>query len=381
AEALRTSSKERAENVMIVDVMRNDLGRVAASGSVTVPALFDVERYPTLWQLTSTVTARLAPGTDLADLFAALFPSGSVTGAPKRAAMQAIAALEGRPRGVYCGAVGYLSPDPHRPPARFSVAIRTATRADASGYAEYGTGGAITWSSDPESEFAELETKALALTAPGPPERLLETLRFDPPDTLVNGARHLARLRASAGYFGFRYDAAAVDAAVARALRSRQTVTRVRIVVARSGAVEVQAEDFTPTSGVVDLGLAERPVRSGDVLLFHKHGARELYDALRRSQPDVDDVLLWNEHGQVTESTTANLAVRLEGRWWTPSLASGLLPGVERGRLLELGVLREREIAVEELADAEEIALVNSLRGWRPAQLRAAQLQRGAGPG
>ncbi|HWF50062.1 MAG TPA: chorismate-binding protein [Solirubrobacteraceae bacterium] len=374
AETLRTSAKERAENVMIVDVMRNDLGRVALAGSVEVPALFTTERYPTLWQLTSTVTAQLAPGTDLADLFGALFPSGSVTGAPKRAAMQAIAAIEQRPRGLYCGAVGYLSPASPQPAARFSVAIRTVTLSNRSGYGEYGAGGAITWSSTPDIEFAELETKALALAAPPRPLRLIETLRFDPPDTLVNLDRHLARMRGSAEYFRFRYRRAAVEAALTDALRPRRAVTRVRIVLERSGAVHVEAEDFTATPGPVRLGLADRPVRSDDVLLFHKHDARGLYDALRGSQPDVDDVVLWNEHREVTESTIASLAVHLEGRWWTPPLAAGLLPGVERGRLIDLGVLRERDITIDKLMRADAVALVNSLRGWREASLAVAQL-------
>ncbi len=371
AQALRTSEKERAENVMIVDVMRNDLGRVAAMGSVEVPGLFETERYPTLWQLTSTVTARVAPGTDLADIFSALFPSGSVTGAPKRAAMQAIAAIEQRPRGVYCGAVGYLPPDPLEPAARFSVAIRTVTRSNVSGYAEYGTGGAITWSSDPEVEFAELETKTVALTSPPLPERLIETLRFDPPQTLVNLDRHLARLSASADYFGFRYRRGAVDAALAEALEHRRALARVRIMLERSGAIRVQVEDFAPTPGVVRLGLAADPVRSDDVLLFHKHAGRDVYDSARRSQPDVDDIVLWNERREVTETTTANLAVHLDGRWWTPALTAGLLPGVERGRLIDLGVLAERAIAIEELMHAERVAVVNSLRGWREVELAA----------
>jgi para-aminobenzoate synthetase/4-amino-4-deoxychorismate lyase len=374
AEALRTSEKERAENVMIVDVMRNDLGRVAVAGSVKVPALFTTERYPTLWQLTSTVTAQLAPGTDLADLFGALFPSGSVTGAPKRAAMQAIAAIEERPRGLYCGAVGYLSPASAQPAARFSVAIRTVTLSNRSGYGEYGAGGAITWSSDPDTEFTELETKTLALAVPPRPARLIETLRFDPPDTLVNLERHLARLRGSAQYFGFCYRRGAVEAALAAALGRRRAVARVRIVLERSGAVHVEAEDFTPTPGPVRLGLAGRPVRSEDVLLFHKHDGRDRYDSLRGSRPDIDDVVLWNEHREVTESTIASLAVHLDGRWWTPPLAAGLLPGVERGRLIDLGVLRERDITIDELLHADGVALVNSLRGWREASLAVAQL-------
>lgn len=367
---LRDSDKERAENVMIVDLLRNDLGRVARTGSVHVPTLFATERYPTVWQLTSTVTASLEPATGLDELFAALFPSGSVTGAPKRAAMQAIARLEGRPRGVYCGAVGYLEPHPSRPAARFSVAIRTVTTASATGYAEYGTGGAITSGSRPAAEWAELLTKAAVLRGPARPERLIETLRFEPPARLVNLNGHLARLRASADYFDFPYDPAAVDAALAAAAADRRRPARVRLSLWPSGLVQAEAEDLKPVPAVVSVGLAGSPVRSDDLLLFHKHGDRASYDRFRQARPDLDDVVLWNEREEVTETTIANIAVHIDGRWWTPPLACGLLPGVERGRLVDTGTLAERVITVDELADAGGLAVVSSLRGWRPAKLR-----------
>lgn len=369
-EALRTSAKERAENVMIVDLLRNDLGRIAEVGTVEVPALFDAERYPTVWQLTSTVAARTRPDVDLAGAFAALFPSGSVTGAPKRAAMRAIAGIEGRPRGVYCGAIGYLRPHPRSPRAHFSVAIRTITRDNDSGYAEYGSGGAITSSSDPAFEWAELLTKTAVLRSPPRPERLLETLRFEPPATLVNRSRHLARLAASAEYFGFPLDLDALELAFASVLDGRPAPARVRIVLEASGQVCVEATDLPPSTGVVSLGVADRPVLSSDVLLFHKHGDRARYDRFREASGDVDDVVLWNERREVTETTIANLAVQLDGRWWTPPLSSGLLPGVERGRLIETGELTERVILIEELAAAPALAVMNSLRGWRPAKLR-----------
>jgi para-aminobenzoate synthetase / 4-amino-4-deoxychorismate lyase len=369
-EALRTSPKERAENVMIVDLLRNDLGRIAEVGTVEVPALFDTERYPTLWQLTSTIAARTPPEIDLAATFAALFPSGSVTGAPKRAAMQAIARIEERPRGVYCGAIGYLRPRPDRPDARFAVAIRTITRDNRSGYAEYGSGGAITFSSDPAFEWAELLTKTAVLRPPPRPERLLETLRFEPPASLVNRSRHLERLASSAAYFGFDLDLEALDRAFAAGLESREVPSRVRIVLEASGEVRVEVTDLPASGGVVSLGLADRPVRSDDVLLFHKHGDRARYDRFREAGGDVDDVVLWNERREVTETTIANLAVQLDGRWWTPPLSSGLLPGVERGRLIEAGDLTERVILTDEVLTASALAVVNSLRGWRPAKLR-----------
>jgi para-aminobenzoate synthetase/4-amino-4-deoxychorismate lyase len=219
AAALGASTKERAENVMIVDLLRNDLGRVAETGTVAVRSLLEVERYPTVWQLTSTVTARTSPGNDdLVTLFRALFPSGSVTGAPKAAAMRAIAELEACPRGVYCGAIGYLAPDPVRPRLRFSVAIRTMTVALASGYAEYGAGGGITWASEPAAEWAELQTKTVVLChPPAPPRSLLETMRLEPSGRVVNLERHLARMAASARHFRFPCDVNALREAIRRA--------------------------------------------------------------------------------------------------------------------------------------------------------------------
>jgi para-aminobenzoate synthetase/4-amino-4-deoxychorismate lyase len=363
------SAKERAENIMIVDLVRNDLGRVAVYGSVRVPTLFEAERYPTVWQLTSTISAQCPREVDLATLFAALFPSGSITGAPKRRTMQAIAEIEGRPRGVYCGAIGFLSPNPVQTEARFSVAIRTVTVSHRSCYAEYGTGGGITTSSDPDSEWTELLTKAAILRRPARPEGLIETLRFDPSQGLVNLQRHLGRLRSSAEYFRFRYEEGATLAALKSSLAYRHRAARVRISLLPSGDVDVRVYDLTPNQPVVRVGLAEEPVDSADVLLFHKQADRSRYERFRGTSPDLDDVVLWNEGGLVTEATTANLAVHLGDRWWTPSLASGLLPGVERGRLLDARLLRERAITVDELTSALAIALVSSLRGWRHVEI------------
>lgn len=368
--ALRTSAKERAENIMIVDLLRNDLGRIAETGTVAVRSLLEPERYPTVWQLTSTVTALAREGTDLVDLFRALFPSGSVTGAPKVAAMRAIVDLEDSPRGVYCGAVGYLAPHPVRPPLRFSVAIRTLTTAIGSGYAEYGAGGGITWSSDPAAEWAELLTKTVVLRRPPrAPARLLESMRFEPPGRVANMDRHLARLVASARHFGFPEDVHALRAAVWRAVTGRADTCRVRLWLDSTGAVAAEAEPLTATPDLTELAIADRTVCSEDVLLFHKHDDRRRYDEPRRSRPDVDDVLLVNERGHVTESTCANLAVLIRGRWWTPPLDSGLLPGIERARLLETGELAERVLTPDDVASADAVALVSSLRGWRPARL------------
>ncbi len=371
AAALRFSDKERAENAMIVDLLRNDLGRIAETGTVSVARLFTAERYPTLWQLTSEVRARARPDVDLVALFEALFPSGSVTGAPKRAAMAAIARVEGRRRGVYCGAIGYLAPGGSRPAARFSVAIRTVLRADPSGRAVYGTGGGITHLSEPAAEWAELLAKTAAVHEHAEPVTLFETLLFDPPAGPRDLDRHLRRLADSAAYFGFPFSLAGAATDVKAAVASRRDPARIRVVLHRDGAVRVEVTELDATPDPVLLEVAERPVRSDDALLFHKHGDRSGYLAHRATRPGADDVVLFNERGEATETTTANLAVRRRGRWYTPALGCGLLPGVERGRLLESGTLSERVIALDDLRGAEEIAVLNSLRGWRRAELRS----------
>jgi para-aminobenzoate synthetase/4-amino-4-deoxychorismate lyase len=369
AQELRASPKERAENLMIVDLLRNDVARVADTGSVQVPGLFTVEHFPTVHQLTSDVTARLRPGIGLLELFTALFPSGSVTGAPKRSSMAVLRELEPTPRGVYCGVVGLVGPPSAPVRLRFSVAIRTAVVDRATGTAVYGTGGGITWGSDAAAEHAELLAKAAVLGgAGGLPEvpELWETLRWDG-GMLRNGERHLRRLAASAERLGLPLDPAAARALLAGRLAGAPP-SRVRLRLARDGALAVDVGPLPPPpAGPVRLGLDDEPVDDGDLLLFHKTSRREPYDRRRLRRPDVDDVVLVNGRGELTEVTTANLAVRCDGRWWTPPLDSGVLPGVERARLVGLGRLAERVLTAADLAAAEEVAVVNSLRGWRSA--------------
>ena len=377
AAALRASAKERAENLMIVDLLRNDLGRLALPGSVTVPELFALERYPTVWQLTSEVTARTRPDVGLVDVLRALFPCGSVTGAPKAATMRLIRDLEAGPRGVYCGAVGLVAPPGSAFRARFSVAIRTAVVDRATGRAVYGAGGGITWDSDPAAERAELLTKAAVLGGRPAGVALLETLGWSPAAGAPHLERHLARLAGSAAELGFPVDLDRVRDAVAAAVRGRTGPTRVRLTVDRAGVVQVTVADAPPPADrPVTLAADDEPVDSADVLLRHKTTRRAVYDVRAARHPDADDVVLVNERGEVTETTVANLAVRVGGRWWTPPTSSGCLPGVERGRLLAEGVLAERVLTVADLRAADELALVSSLRGWRPAVLTGRSAQR-----
>jgi para-aminobenzoate synthetase/4-amino-4-deoxychorismate lyase len=366
---LRSSAKERAENVMIVDLMRNDIGRVAEIGSVDVSSLFTVERYETVLQLTSDVTARLRPGTGLVELFRALFPCGSVTGAPKASSMEIIRSVETGPRGVYCGAIGLVGPPDAPVRARFSVAIRTAVVDTATGEAVYGTGGGITWGSDAAAEHAEVLTKAAVLHARPRDFDLLEKMRYDPVGGLRNRNRHLRRLADSADHLGFPFDPAAVRAALSSRLDGCRAA-RVRLRLARTGMPAVDVEPLPPLlPDRVVLAVDHEPVDPRDRGLYHKTTLREPYDRRRRRRPDVDDVIMVNTRGELTEATRATLAVQLDGRWWTPSLESGCRPGVERARLLDLGLLRERVLRPGDLDRAQGLAVVSSLRGWRTAEL------------
>ncbi len=368
---------------MVVDLLRNDMGRIAATGSVAVPCLWQVERHPTLWQLTSTVTATARPEVGLTDLFRALFPCASVTGAPKVSSMAIIADLEQAPRGVYCGAVGLIRPDPSHHPkpngvsARFAVAIRTAVVDKGRQLVEYGSGGGITWDSSPHSEWEEVLVKTKALVGGqqtiGVGCGLIETMGFDP---LVDGGAvrnlgdHLARLAASADYFDLP---APVDAEglVRDAVAGLADPRRVRLVLHPDGTIEVttSALESDDPSMVHQLCVDREQVESTNVALFHKTTDRGHYEERARRHRS-DDVVLVNERGEITETTRANLAVRLAGQWQTPALHCGLLPGIERARLLAAGALTERVMTVDDLREAEAVATLSSLRGWRAADIR-----------
>jgi para-aminobenzoate synthetase / 4-amino-4-deoxychorismate lyase len=369
AERLRSSEKERAENLMIVDLMRNDISRIAQVGSVAVQALFTVERYETVLQLTSDVTARLRPGQGLVELFSALFPCGSVTGAPKASSMEIIRSLEPDPRGVYCGAVGLVGPPDEPVRTRFSVAIRTAVVDTTTGQAVYGTGGGITWDSEPVAEHAELEAKTAVLQAR--PERfhLLETMRYDG-RYVHNRGRHLQRIADSAVHLGFRFDLLAA----ARALDARLDggdPARVRLLLDRDGTIDLDVNPVPAAPQTVILALDDDPVDPTRWWLFHKTSLRKPYDRRRTRRPEVDDVIMINTAGELTEVTRATLAVELDDQWWTPPLESGCLPGVERARLIEAGTLAERVLYPSDLLAARALAVISSLRGWRAARLEA----------
>ncbi len=377
AQQLTRSIKDRAENLMIVDLLRNDLGRVAKFGTVRVDELFALERYETLWQLTSRISAELRREVTLEDIFVALFPSGSVTGAPKTRTTEIIADLEPSPRGVYCGAIGYLAPRSAGRPAdaAFNVAIRTVTIDTREGTAEYGVGGGITWDSVSAAEYEEARVKAQLLVERRPEFSLVETLRWDRGGGYFLRDEHLVRLADSAEYFGFAFDRVRLDRALDEEVNGAEETLRVRLVLRRDGEVDVtgvalpvaMALEFDASVDPIRFAIDEEPVSAQNVFLFHKTTHRAAYDERLKRHTQADDVLLHNARGEATEFTIGNLAIQLDGTWWTPPIGAGLLGGVFRNALVAQGVLRERTIHRSELAGAQQIAFLNSVRGWRPA--------------
>ena len=359
---LRSSQKQRAENVMIVDMVRNDLGRIADVGSVQVPELFTLERYPNVWQMTSLVTGRSRAA--LGDVFAALHPSASVTGAPKVRTMEILKELEGEPRGVYTGAVGHVRPDGN---ARFSVAIRTAVVDHRRGSVEFGIGSGIVWDSDPEEEYEECLLKGSVLGQRPAPFDLLETLRWRPDEGFWLLDRHLRRLSDSAEYFGFPCRRDEVERTLRASVGSPDGPMRVRLLLSKDGTVRVEAQPLIAT-GPVKIRLAPEPIDVEDRFLFHKTTNRATYERLCRVDGGgCDDVVLWNRKGQVTETTIANLVVEIGGTLVTPPVECGLLAGTCRAEMLDRGELREAPITIGELRAAPRFWLINSVQGRRPA--------------
>ena len=363
--ALAGSTKDRAENLMIVDLLRNDLGRIARTGTVHVPRLFDVERYRTLWQMTSTIEAEAREGATLFDLFAALFPCGSVTGAPKISTMRFIAELEDAPREVYCGAIGIVEPGGD---CTFSVPIRTVL-IDGSGCAEYGVGGGITWDSTAEGEYDELLAKSVLLSEDWPAFSLIETMRAE--DAVVHRLPlHVARLKRSAAYFGFAFDEAHVRDVIERALQSHaQGTWRLRLEVNADGEAAAGFTPIEPLRERPSVAFARRPVASTDRFLFHKTTHREVYESRRAERLDVFDVLLRNERGEVTEFTRGNIVIERDDARWTTPVRCGLLAGTFRQQLLNDGVARERVLYEADVRAATRVWFVNGVREWLEVRL------------
>jgi para-aminobenzoate synthetase/4-amino-4-deoxychorismate lyase len=363
AEWLYHSEKDRAENVMIVDMVRNDMGRIADTGSVHWNSLYEVEKYPTLWQMTSTVKARTEAG--LSGILKALFPPASITGAPKPRTMEIIAELEQTPRRIYTGSVGFWMPGRK---AQFNVAIRTVLIDKAQGEAEYGVGGGIVWDSVDQMEFEECQTKARILTQRMPNFSLLESILWTPEEGYFLLPYHLARLADSAAYFSFFADMDAIRNKLDSFTSTLpKTAQKVRLLVARDGGIALQSESLAEALGDVAAQpqrccLAPEPVDSANPFLYHKTTNRQVYDQALAACPGYADVILWNHKGEVTESCIANVVVELDGELYTPPVQCGLLPGTYRAYLLEQGKVKERVITVEDLTASPHIYLISSVR-------------------
>ena len=381
AEWLRNDPKNRSENVMIVDLLRNDLGRVARFGTVSTRNLFAVERYPTLWQMTSTVTAELRPGIGFREIFRALFPCGSITGAPKVRAMQLIAELEGRPRGVYTGAIGFFSPQR----TVFNVAIRTLELSGGEGV--MGVGSGIVIDSDPADEFRECLLKAQFLT--GPAHRsaacggqtdnlsLIETMLWNGAYPLLE--LHLDRLTDSAEYFGFPCDRAAIGAALDEytsqfAKAETYSPRRVRLLLDADGELTLTNETLVPENQdrIARVGISSTRTDPADPMLYHKPTQRALYaqELKQAVESGFDDVLFLNLRGEVTEGAISNVFIEKDGGWSTPPVECGLLAGVYRRHLLETRPeIEERVLTLDDLQGADSIYLTNAVRGLRRAEV------------
>ncbi|MFP4227860.1 MAG: aminodeoxychorismate synthase component I [Salinivenus sp.] len=375
-EELRTDPKNRAENLMIVDLLRNDLSVCCRPGSVQVPALYETETYDSVTQMTSTVEGRLQEGSGLADVIRALFPCGSITGAPKRRAMRIIRDLEPEPRGVYCGAIGMAGPDDT---AVFNVAIRTAVLQGEEG--QMGLGSGVVWDSEPETEYEECRLKGQFLTSPsqagqatGEPLKLIETMRAED-ESIFLFDRHLERLAESAAYFGYPFDETHVRQRVQAALSAGPGLgpLKVRVTLDRWGRVDLTVDPLQePRPEPWRVTIAEERVDPTNPLFYHKTTHRGVYTRARAAAraAGFDEALLLNEEGQVTEGTYTNVFAEKGGELWTPPISCGLLGGVYRAHVLDRRPgAKERILALDDLRSADALYCCNALRGWRKVRL------------
>ena len=361
SQRLQSDEKNRSEHVMIVDLIRNDLGRICTMGSVTVKDIFSIERYETLLQMTSTISGKLQPELTYSDIFHRIFPSGSITGAPKIRTMQIIRQLEEHPRGIYTGAIGFIAPNGI---SAFNVAIRTLLMKD--GIAEMGVGGGIVADSTATEEYNECILKAAFLTRERHDFQLLETLLWNKGFYLLS--MHLDRLKSSAEYFNFNFDPAAIESKLAASakLLAPENPYRVRIVMNTSGEVTVTSSPLSSTQNFAHVRLSSERTHSHDVFLRHKTTWRELYEREYASAlaGGFDEVIFINERGEITEGAISNIFVQSKRKLLTPPVRSGVLPGIYRRHLLQtLANAEECVLRVEDLATADAVFLCNSVRG------------------
>ncbi len=362
AQALSCDPKQRAENLMIVDLLRNDLSRLSRPGSVEVPDLFTVETYPTVHQMTSTITGELEGGSGPIDLLRTIFPCGSVTGAPKIRAMEIIHALERQPRGIYCGSIGWVAPDGA---ASFNVAIRTLSWRAGAANARLGLGSGIVADSRPGDEWRECVSKG-AFVKDKARFDLIETMRYDPEEGVAELDRHLARLKNSAQALGFHFDRHSARNEL-QAATFGANASKVRLLLARSGAIAVELRPLPQDEGPVTAALAPMPVAADDFRLRHKTTDRAFYDQAR-AEAGTWEVLFTDPEGFLTEGSFTNIFVERAGRLLTPPVSRGLFPGILRDTLIEQGRAVEADLRPDDLAQG--LLLGNSVRGLVSARLQ-----------
>jgi para-aminobenzoate synthetase/4-amino-4-deoxychorismate lyase len=365
-DALRQDPKQRAENLMIVDLLRNDLSRVSKPGTVKVPSLFAVETYPTVHQMTSTITAELGEGLDAIDVLEATFPCGSVTGAPKIRAMELIAEVEERPRGVYTGSIGRIGPDGE---ASFNVAIRTLTMKAGDSRAMMGLGSGIVADSRAGDEWRECLTKGAFVSDPDRSFDLIETMRFDPLEGVIEIERHLTRMKRSAGELGFTFDRHGARNELQAATFRLREPKKLRLLLSPSGALAIEVRPLPkPPSAPLQAVVLPLPVSPEDFRLRHKTSDRAFYDEAREAS-GAAEILFHDEAGFLTEGSFTNIFVQRPGILVTPPLGRGLLPGVLRERLIDSGEAVEGDLVAADLVSG--FYLGNALRGLMPAILRS----------
>lgn len=364
-DVLSDSEKDRAENVMIVDLLRNDMAKVCTPRSVQVRSLFDVMHLPTVDQLTSSLCGQTRAGTTLSDVFAALFPCGSVTGAPKAQAMWQIAELERTPRKFYCGALGVLSPGGA---AQFNVPIRTVI--EHGELLEYGVGSGITWYSTQEDEKKEWWQKTMFLRQSTCDFQLLETLRLEQ-GQWVNVDDHLARLAASANHFSYLFNRETIHQTLMNTASANSSgLYRARCLLNAHGDFNVELHAFEPNNEPVQIRMACSPMLAESEFILHKTTHRPEYNFFQSQANGAFDVLLFNAQGHLTETCRFNLVLKIKGKYLTPQICETsrtyLLPGVLRARLLRENTIQNAALTEHHLQSAEQVWLINSLRGWVP---------------
>ena len=367
---LKTDPKSQAENLMIVDLLRNDLSRIGEVGSVRVPKLFTIETYPTLHQMTSTITARIHEGTSVKDIWQALFPCGSVTGAPKIMAMKIIRELEAAPRGAYCGSIGYIDPDGS---ACFSVAIRTLTRHKETRPAnkiEYRVGSGLVADSHIQDEYKECLLKAAVLSSKSP--ELIETMRWGHDVGVLRLDMHLDRLAKSAAALGYAYDEGHIRTALKKAVSGVFSDQKLRLILSADGQVKIHVTPYVKLGGPLRVMMSKHLLSASVQESRYKVSERAFYDGERarlQEQFSIDEVIFLNPSGRVCEGSFTNIFVKAQGGYLTPPLTEGLLPGVLRREMLETGKAKEAVLTPQDLMGERPLYVGNSLRGLMPARM------------